>query len=292
MLDNYCNNCPRYCKSASFCGKEKSKIRIAKVMRHKYEEPLLCPEHLGSGAVFFSNCSLKCVFCQNYQISHLGKGKDFSIEELADIFKKVERSGVANLNLVTPTHYTDDILKAFKIFKPSIPIIWNTSGYEDENVILSLEKYVDIFLFDVKYYDKNLSMKYSKAPDYFEKCIIALKLARKIIGKDLIVNGQMKRGIIIRHLVLPGQYEDSIKIFKMIKKELGNDIYISIMSQYVPFYKANDFPEINRKLKPIEYKKVVKEVRKLGFNKGFIQDISSANYEYTPEFDFKKFFEL
>ncbi len=292
MLNNYCNNCPRHCKSASFCGKEKNKIRIAKVMRHKFEEPLLCPELLGSGAVFFSHCSLKCVFCQNYQISHLGVGKDFNVKELAGIFEKVEKSGVANLNLVTPTHYTGDILKAFYIYKPSIPVIWNTSGYEDESVILSLKGYVDIFLFDVKYFDKNLSMKYSKAPDYFEKCIKALKLAREIIGDDLVLDGQMKKGIIIRHLVLPGHYGDSIEIFKYIKKELGTDVYISIMSQYVPFYKANEFPEINRKIKPIEYKKVVKEIRKLGFNKGFVQDISSANCEYTPEFNLKKFFEL
>lgn len=259
-------------------------------MRHFYEEPLICPEYIGSGAIFFSYCSLKCVFCQNFQLSHEGEGRDFTVKELAGLFKLVESKNVANLNLVTPTHYTGEILEALKLAKPKIPVVWNTSGYETAENIEKLKGYVDIFLFDCKYFSGDLALKYSKAPDYFENCIKAIKKAREIIGEDVIENGVMKKGLIIRHLVLPNHSDDSVKIFDEIAKTVGVDTIISVMSQYVPMFKADG--EISRTLYPLEYKKVLTHINKLGFENGFMQDFASQNCEYTPDFSAEKFFEF
>ena len=291
-LNVMCEDCPRGCPvGKSFCGKDEKLVRVAKVMRHRFEEPIICPE-AGSGAVFFSYCSLKCCFCQNYEISHLGCGKDFSVVELAKLFEKVEKSGVANLNLVTPTHYTRKIIEAFKIYKPKIPVVWNTSGYERVENIEKLKDYVDIFLFDFKYFDHDLSQKYSKANDYFEVCLKALKKTREIVPKDEFQNGVMKKGIIIRHLVLPGCYKDSIKILDAIKKAVGNKVIISLMSQFVPYYKAKKFEELQQKVPILQYKKVVAHARALVFEQGFVQEGASASCDYTPNFSAEKFEEL
>lgn len=287
-----CTNCPRKCLKFFYCGKDKGVARVAKVMRHKFEEPIICPKDKGSGAVFFSNCPLKCVFCQNYEISLLGRGRDVTTLELAKIFKKVEKSGASNLNLVTPTHYLDIIIDSLKLARVKIPVVWNTSGYESTKNIQKLKGLVDIFLFDCKYYDDNLALKYSKVSDYFDRCIESIKMARKIIPKDIIKNGQMKKGIIIRHLILPTHTDDSIKIFENIKKECGTNMYISLMSQYIPIYKAKDFPEINRRITPLEYKRVVMKVKSLGFKKGFMQDFDSSDSKYIPDFSDSKFWEL
>ena len=289
-----CNDCPRNCNvnldvKKGFCGKDGKNIRVAKVMKHFWEEPIISGKN-GSGAIFFSFCSLKCFFCQNYQISHLGQGKDFSKEEFVKILKKVESSRVENINFVTPTHYTSEIIDCLNEYKPNLPIVWNTSGYEKD--VLRLKDFVDIFLFDFKYYDNNLSLKCSKVKDYFEVCLKALGEARKIIPEDKIENGIMKKGIIIRHLVLPGQVKDSIKIFEEIKNKLGNNFYVSLMSQYTPMFKAKGDKSFNKRLKPLEYKKVLNAVLKMGFNKGFVQDSSSATKDYTPDFCEDKFFEL
>ena len=291
-----CNLCPRKCnvdvlKTAGFCGKKGNKIKIAKIMRHNWEEPIISGEK-GSGAIFYAYCSLKCCYCQNYQLSHLGLGKDFTENELANFIKKLDESQVENINFVTPTHYTDNIINTLKIYKPSVPIVWNTSGYETEENIEKLKDFVDIFLFDFKYCCKEKSLKYSKTKDYFEVCLKALKKARQIVPEDIVENGIMKKGIIVRHLVLPNNYLDSIKIFETIKKEIGNNIYISLMSQYVPFYKAKDDKDLCRRVKPIEYKKVQNCLEKLGFKKGFIQDFSSSTCEYTPDFNLDNFWEV
>lgn len=287
-----CNNCVRKCKNGAFCGKEENKVRVAKVMRHFYEEPIICPKEVGSGAVFFSFCNLKCAYCQNYKISHEGKGKDLSVNELADIFKEIDNSNVANLNLVSPTHYAKEIVQALKIAKMKIPVVWNSGGYDSEETIESLKGLVHIFLFDIKYFSDDLAQKYSSAKGYFDTCLKAIKKAREIVGKDEYdENGNLKKGIILRHLVLPSGSDDSIKIFERIKLELGNDVIISLMSQYYPCYKVKNFPEINTKLKPLEYKKVLLKVKKLGFTRGFIQDATSACSDYTPDFD-NNFFDL
>lgn len=291
-----CNLCPRDCrvdleKQKGYCGKQNNVVRISKVMRHCWEEPIISGVN-GSGAIFFAYCSLKCCYCQNYEISHLGKGKDCTEVELAEMIKKLDCSKVENINFVTPTHYTDKILQALSIYKPSVPIVWNTSGYETVENIERLKDVVDIFLFDFKYFDNNKALKYSKASDYFEVCLKALKKARELIPCNKIENGIMKKGIIVRHLVLPGCFNDSIKIFETIKEEIGTDIYVSVMSQFVPFYKAKEDKDLNRKLKPLEYKKVVNAINSLGFEKGFVQDFSSSNCKYTPCFDEDKFIEI
>ena len=291
-----CNLCPRRCnvdltQNKGFCGKDSNNLKIAKVMRHNWEEPIISGEK-GSGAIFFAYCSLKCGYCQNYQISHLGQGRECCCSDLIEYIKKLEQSDVENINFVTPTHYTDKILEALGKHKPRVPVVWNTSGYETEENIESLKDFVDIFLFDFKYCNSEKALEYSKAKDYFEVCLKALKKAREIIPNDIIENGKMKKGIIVRHLVLPEMWQDSCEIFDNINKTVGNDVYISVMSQYVPFYKAKEIKSLNKKVKPIEYKKVVNHISSLGFNKGFIQDFSSSNCEYTPNFDDNNFFEI
>lgn len=291
-----CSICPRKCNvdtsiNKGFCGKLGENVKIAKVMRHRWEEPIISGKN-GSGAIFFSNCNLKCVLCQNYQISHLGCGEDFTVLQLAELFKKLDSCNVENINLVTPTHYTTQIINALKIYKPKVPIVWNTSGYESEETIKMLKNYVDIFLFDFKYFDNEKAKLYSNAPNYFKVCLNALKEARKIVPKDIVENGLMKKGIIVRHLVLPNCYNDSIKIFDALFNNFGNNLYISVMSQFTPFYKALEIKELNTKLKPLEYKKVVSHINKLGFKYGFIQELTSASCNYTPNFSKESFYEL
>lgn len=289
-----CNDCARKCNvdlsvSKGFCGKVQGKIRVAKVMKHFWEEPIISGKK-GSGAIFFSYCSLKCCYCQNYQISHLGQGKDFSIEEFAQILKTLDESDVENINLVTPTHYTTQILKAFEIYKPKKPIVWNTSGYETN--IERLKGIVDVFLFDLKYFDEELSQKYSKAKDYFKNAIKAIKDAKSFVRKDVIENGIMKSGVIVRHLILPCCADDSTTLFDCLKNEVGNNVIVSLMSQYVPCFEAEKDEKLNRKITKLEYKKVLAHIKKMGFKNGFVQEIESAKKDYTPNFCEEKLFEI
>ena len=286
-LDERCYICPRQCGvdrniNRGFCGAN-NKIKINKVMLHKWEEPVISDGN-GSGAIFFSNCSLKCVFCQNYQISHNGIGEEITALQLANIFKDLEKQGANNINLVSPTHYTKQIIQALNIYKPKIPIVWNTSGYEKVETIKMLKDYVDIYLTDLKYVDENISLKYSGAKDYFKYCSSAIMQMRENQPQDIIENGIMKKGMIVRHLVLPSNIKDSKKVLDFINKNLSNNTMISLMSQYIPYYKANNFKEINRTLKPLEYKIVVNYANKLGFSNGFVQDLTSADSKYTPKF--------
>ncbi len=291
-----CSICPRKCNvdlnnKSGFCGKLGEEVKVAKVMRHNWEEPIISGKK-GSGAIFFSFCNLKCVYCQNFKISHLGEGKKISVMELANIFKKLEDSNVENINLVTPTHFTTQIIDALKLYKPKVPIVWNTSGYEDINTLEMLKGYVDIFLFDFKYFSNEKAKLYSNAPNYFNVCFNALKKAREIVPEDKIENGIMKTGIIVRHLVLPNNYNDSINIFDALFNNFGNEMFVSVMSQFTPFYKALEIKELNTKLKPLEYKKVLSHIKKLGFKNGFIQELSSASCNYTPNFTESSFYEL
>lgn len=288
-----CNLCPRNCnkdriKDFGFCGATK-KAKIAKVMLHYFEEPIISgtdtTNKKGSGAIFFSHCTLKCVYCQNYKISRGDLGREVGARKLSNIFKRLENLGATNINLVTPTHYTDIIIKALNIYKPSIPIVWNTSGYESQETIERLKDYVDIFLTDFKYYDNNIAKKYSACPDYFENASKALIKMREIIPQDIVIDGLMKKGIIIRHLVLPSCSDDSKKIFNWIKNNVGTDIYISLMSQYTPCQNYPRFPELNQKIKPLEYKIVENYIEKLGFKKGYEQEIESSSTKFIPEFE-------
>lgn len=291
---NKCGICPRKCsidrkKQIGFCGAKK--LKIAKVMRHFWEEPSISGKR-GSGAIFFSHCSLKCCFCQNFEISHIGLGKEISIKQLVEIFKLLEESGVENINLVSPTHYLNEIVEALKIFKPRIPIIWNTNGFELASTIKKLEKFVDIFLCDFKFFDNSIAKKYSSCENYFENCSKALIQMRKNQPKDIFENGIMKKGLIVRHLVLPSHAKDSENILIWIKNNLGVETCVSLMSQYTPCFKAERFAEIKNKLKPIEYKFVLKKLHELGFENGFVQELKSSSDEFIPNFDTKLFLEL
>jgi len=285
-----CEICPRICsvdrvKNKGFCG-QTNKIRISKVMLHHYEEPIISgnEEGRGSGAVFFAGCNLKCVYCQNYPISHKNKGKNISIKKLVRIYKKLEKKGAYNINLVTPTHFTEQIIESLKIYKPKIPVVWNSSGYETAETIKKLKDYVDIYLVDLKYMDNEIAKKYSKAPNYVEFASSAILQMKQNQPKDVIENGLMKKGLIIRHLVLPTHTTNSVKCLEFIAKNLGEESIVSIMSQYEPRYDAVNYPEINRKITPLEYKRVINTAIKLNLENCFTQDLSSADSKYTPKF--------
>ena len=279
-----CNSCPRKCnidrdKQIGYCGMQG--IKIAKVMTHYWEEPIICDSN-GSGAIFFSGCNLKCNYCQNYEISHGGKGKDYSVEELANIFRDFDNSNVNNINLVTPSHYIDSIIQAFEIYKPHKPVVYNSSGYDDLDALKKIDKYIDIYLVDLKYFDSNLSSELSKAKDYFEVASKAIDFMTASKSSDIIENRIMKRGVIIRHLVLPGHTDDSLKVLDYLKSKHLENRYISIMGQYTPCYKATG--ELTRKLKKLEYTRVIAYFNKLGFSHGFCQDLSSSSTDYIPDF--------
>lgn len=289
-----CNQCPRNCKidrksKIGFCGA--STLKIAKVMKHYWEEPIISGKN-GSGTIFFSHCSLKCCYCQNFEISHKGIGKDISINDLANIFKLLEDSGVNNINLVSPTHYTNEIIQALKIYKPKIPIVWNTSGYETVENIEKLKDYVDIYLCDFKYFNNELAQKYSTASNYFENCTQSLLQMRKNQPKDVIKNKLMQKGLVVRHLILPTHSKDSIEILKWINENLTNKTFVSLMSQFMPCFNCQNFPEINRKLSPLEYKFVLNFANKLNFKNGFVQELSSSNSDFVPNFSNNNIFEI
>lgn len=285
-----CNLCPRRCNierssKLGFCG-QTEKLRISKVMLHHYEEPIISGEEKakGSGAIFFTGCNLKCVFCQNNPISHKNKGKNISVKKLVKIFKKLEKKGAYNINLVTPSHFTNQIIEALNIYKPTIPVVWNSSGYEEKETIIKLKDYVDIYLVDLKYMDNNLALQYSRAKDYVEKATSSILQMKQNQPKDIIENGLMKKGVIIRHLILPTCTSDSVKCLEFINQNLGSDSIVSLMSQYEPRYDATKCSEINRKITPLEYKRVVNYALKLNMKNCFVQDLSSANSKYTPKF--------
>lgn len=283
-----CNICPRKCNvdrkvNIGFC-KASNDIKVAKYMLHFWEEPIISGDN-GSGAIFFSHCNLKCVYCQNYKISSEGQGKIITQEQFIDIMKELEQLGANNINLVSPTHYTYQIIEALKKYKPKIPIVWNSSGYEDDLTIKNLKDLVDIYLVDMKYMDNNLAFNLSKAEDYPEVCKKAILQMRENQPKDIIKNGIMQKGVIIRHLVLPNEIENSFKVLDWIYENFGENIFISIMGQYTPCYQAINMQKYNRVLKPIEYKRVINHVKLLGFNNGFFQELDSANSCYIPNFD-------
>lgn len=283
-----CNSCPRKCnvdrsKNLGVCGVG-DMPRLALVSLHKWEEPIISGDK-GSGTVFFSGCNLKCAYCQNYKISHEAFGKYITYERLAEIFKELEAKGASNINLVSPSHYVHAIKQALDIYKPSIPIVYNSSGYDDIEALETLKDYVDIYLVDFKYFDESLALKYSKAKDYPEVAKNAILKMREYQPKEVFGDdGMLKKGVIIRHLVLPTHTDDSIKILDWIKENISNP-FISLMSQYTPAYKSIMFPEIDRRLKPIEYKVVEEHMVNIGLTNGFAQELTSANSCYTPKFD-------
>lgn len=288
-----CVLCPRKCLAErnsgkiGYCGAG-DKIKIAKAMLHMWEEPPISGEN-GSGAVFFSNCTLRCEFCQNFKISAEGFGKEITEKRLAEIFLELQEKGAHNINLVSPTPYVDEIKRAIDSIRGDlkIPVVYNTSGYETAQTIKGLDGYVDIFLPDLKYVDSCASKELSHAENYFEFAGKAIIQMQKQTGANTYdKNGMLKKGIIVRHMVLPGYVENSLAVLKWVSENLPlDDILVSIMSQYTPFHNAHNFPKINRRLSEEEYERVLDFADELGIENGFIQELSSAKEEYTPEFD-------
>ena len=283
-----CRLCPRNCGidrkvKTGYCGCP-DEIKIAKYMLHFGEEPCISGKQ-GSGAIFFSGCSLRCVFCQNYPISHDLKGETVTEERLAEMMSELRDKGAHNINFVTGTHYADRIASVLKKYKEKIgiPIVYNCSGYENTETLRMLDGLVDIYLPDMKYFSSEMSSKYSGAPDYFEKALPALKeMSRQQPEAVFDGNGMMKRGVLVRHLVLPKGYHDSMKLLDIIA-ELEHRPLVSIMRQYTPCYDAVKFSEINRKLTTFEYEKVTEYCAGLGLN-GFMQEKGCDNLDMTPDF--------
>ena len=287
----YCNLCPKNCgvdrtKAKGFCSAP-SNVKVARASLHLWEEPPISGKN-GSGTVFFSHCNLKCVFCQNYRISDGGFGVETDAHRLSEIFLHLRDLGASNINLVSPTPYTYEIIKALDMCrdKLSIPVVWNTGGYESVETLELLKGYVDIFLPDFKYVTPSLAKKYSNAEDYHLHASKALEKMLKLVGaEEYADDGMMKKGVIIRHLILPSHSDESVKVLRFLKERFGTDDYsLSLMRQYYPCHRAGEYKEINRKLTTYEFNKVENEARNLGFH-GFSQDKGADTAVYTPEFD-------
>ena len=283
-----CKMCPRKCginrdNAVGFCGVTNT-VKIARAGLHYWEEPIISGKE-GSGTIFFSGCNLKCVYCQNYDISSQAFGKEISVERLAEIFKELEDKGANNINLVTPSHYVDQIISALKIYRPNIPIVYNTSGYDSVETLRKLEGVVDIYLTDLKYCSSELSKKYSKAENYFDVATQAIKEMVRQQPHNEYKDNMLTKGVVIRHMVLPNNIQDSFNVLNWINEELGGETLVSIMGQYTPYHNSEQYPEINRKLKPIEYKMVINHFLKIGLKNGFSQDLDSASEEYIPPFN-------
>lgn len=287
-----CTICPHNCginRTNNQIGRCKSKdtVKIALYSTHNFEEPCISGKK-GSGTVFFSNCNMNCVFCQNYEISQQGKGKEITIEELAEIFIKQQEKDVENINLVTPTSYVPQIIEAIKIARNKglkLPIVYNTNGYEKVETLEMLEGYVDIYLPDFKYSDNKLAKRLSKVDNYFEIATRALKEMYRQTGKAVFDDrGIMQKGMIIRHLVLPNQILNSRRVLKWINENM-HDVYVSVMAQYFPTYKAKDIEDINRKLTKEEYEQIENYLYRLDLENGYIQELGEHEEEYVPKWD-------
>lgn len=298
-IDDYlreCTICPRKCaanrvdtsqKNLGVCNAN-NKVKISKISLHMWEEPCISGSK-GSGTIFFSNCNLKCVFCQNHEISQEGFGKEVSIERLSEIFLEQQERGANNINLVTPTHYAIQIIEAIKIAKNkglNIPILYNSNGYENVETIKLLNEYIDVYLPDLKYYNDKYAIKYSKAPNYFSIASKAIQTMYEGVGSvQFNENGLIKKGVIIRHLMLPHLLFDSKKVIDFIFSTFGHNVYISLMNQYTPMYKSYEFNELTKKLKPELYDSLIEYCLSLGIKNAFIQDTGTNSTKFVPDFD-------
>jgi putative pyruvate formate lyase activating enzyme len=288
-----CKICPHNCGVNRLNGnigrcKSNGNIKLAMASIHNFEEPCISGEN-GSGTVFFSNCNMNCVFCQNYKISQQGLGREISIKELAEIFIDEQNKNAENINLVTPTMYVYHIIEAIKIAKNKglkIPIVYNSNGYENVETIKKLKGYIDIYLPDLKYYDDDLAFKYSGVKNYFENATSAIKEMYNQVGSPVLdENGMMKKGLIIRHLVLPNNLQNSKDVLKWINDNIDKKVFVSVMAQYFPTNKAKDFPEINRKLTKEEYEEIENYLYSLDLDNGYIQELGEHEEEYVPDFE-------
>lgn len=287
-----CNLCPRRCGvdrtagETGFCGAS-DKVKIARSALHFWEEPCISGKN-GSGTVFFSHCTLKCRFCQNYEISTCSRGYEISEETLCEKFLDLQSQGANNINLVTPTHFVPQIISALDMAKCrglTIPIVYNTSGYENIETLKMLNGYIDIYIPDMKYYDDKYAIKYSAAPKYFEIAKAAIhEMFNQVSYPVFDEHNIMQKGVIVRHLMLPGLLFDTKKLMDYLYSTYGNSIYISLMSQYTPLPHVKDFPELNRKLNMKHYEAMVDYCAELGIENAFIQEGEAADESFIPPF--------
>ena len=285
----HCTLCPRRCGvnrtrgQLGFC-KMPGQIHAARAGVHYWEEPVISGS-FGSGAVFFSGCTLKCAFCQNYDISQENFGKPMTSAELRAAFERLIDEGVQNINLVTPTHFLPDILPALEPKLP-VPVVYNCGGYESMETLRQLEGKIDVYLPDFKYSDNALAKKLSSAPDYFETASAAILEMYRQVGKPVIEGDEMKRGVLVRHLVLPGCVDNSLGVLDWVAEHFrSGDILFSLMSQYVPMGRAAEMPPFDRRITELEYDSVLSYMMLLRIEDGYTQDFSSAERGYTPSFD-------
>lgn len=284
-----CTLCPRRCgadryKRKGACGSG-ALIRAARAALHYGEEPCISGTE-GSGTVFFSGCTLNCVFCQNHEISHLGNGADITPERLAEIFGELEAQGANNINLVTPTQWSLHIKKALEIRRPGIPVLYNCSGYESVETLKLLEGYIDVWLPDIKYADALLGEKFSGVKDYPETAFAAVgEMLRQCGNAAFDEKGRMTRGVMIRHLVLPLHLKNTYAVLDEIAERFGTDVYMSLMFQYTPMRKLERFPELNRELTKRERQKAENYFHEKGFHHGYIQETDSSGTSFIPVFD-------
>ena len=291
LLD-HCTLCPRRCGvnrnagARGFCGAG-SAVRVARTMLHRWEEPCLVGAH-GAGAVFFAHCTLRCVYCQNHAISHEGRGREIATEELAAAFLSLAAEGAATLDLVTPTHYTPQILTALTLARArglNLPIVWNTSGYETTENIARLAGTVDIYLPDLKYATEESGRLYSCAPDYAAVVWDALAAMVAQVGSvQFAPDGRLLSGVLVRHLVLPGHRHESIVLVRRLWETFGDAIQLSLMRQYTPLYRAAEFPPLHRRLTTFEYESVVAAARELGMERVYVQGAEAVGAQYVPDF--------
>ena len=289
-----CELCPRRCrvdrvKHLGFCGAGEN-LRVALVSLHKWEEPCLVGEN-GAGTIFFSHCNLKCVYCQNFSISNEGFGAEISVKRLAEIFIEQQERGAANIELVTPTHYTDKICAAIDIAKGrglTLPIVWNSNAYENVSTLELLRGRIDIFLPDLKYCDDEPAKIFSNAPNYFAVATAAIKKMFELVGAAKFDGDKMISGVLVRHLILPNFRRDSIRVVDWLHENFDDEIFISLMNQYTPIFRADDFRKINRALTTFEYQSVVDHAINIGVKNCFIQVGKTADKNFIPNFNLSR----
>ncbi len=291
MEDLHCRLCPRECRvdrkrTVGFCGVG-DKAVVAKAMLHLWEEPCICFGE-GSGAVFFSGCQLKCVFCQNHEISCKIKGKAMDHAALSSLFLELEKSGACNINLVSPTPHLPTLIPALQMAKEqglSIPVVYNSGGYEKTETLKLLEGLVDIYLPDYKFFSPDLSKCYAKAENYPAVCQSTITEMHRQVGDPIWEGEHLKRGVIVRHLVLPGASRDSVEIVKNLRDSFGKDgIVLSLLRQYTPMHRAGNFPVLSRRVASLEYQRVEKSARQMGFRWIYTQEKTSASEDFVPDF--------
>ncbi|PYG89131.1 putative pyruvate formate lyase activating enzyme [Ruminiclostridium sufflavum DSM 19573] len=292
-MSKICKQCPRQCgvdreDNIGFCGMQEQ-LKVAKAFLHMWEEPCISGTN-GSGAVFFSGCNLKCIYCQNFDISQNNYGKIITVERLQKIFAELMGKGAHNINLVNPSHYTGAIKQALLSAKRkgilNVPVVYNTNGYESIDSLEEMEGLVDVYLPDFKYFSGDTAFNYSSAYDYPDICKKAiLEMFRQVGSPVLSSDGLISRGLIIRHLILPGHTKESTRILDWISENLPKGVYVSLMSQYTPYYGADKHPEINRPITRREYESVVNHLYKSGMEEGYVQERQSSDIKYIPDFN-------